>query len=118
MTRPLASPTPKPGDLAAQATAEVDPCLIHALPGRRRPELQRVAMTPATMATVATARHVHRETATTAAGPAILQWTASVPLRSPPTPRLESQQVQHLLHRHDRANPLQIHSGHESSSLS
>src|SRR5262249_38444059 len=114
----MPSPTPYPGDLAAQATAKIDRRWIHALPGGGCPELQGVAMTAAPMATVATARHVHRASAATSAAPASRQGTASRPLRPRPARRLEPQQVQHRLHRHYRTNPLEVHPGHEASSLS
>src|SRR6516165_2899203 len=112
----MPSPTPKPGDLAAQATAEVDRRSIDALLGRRRPELQRVAMTAATMAMVAIARHVHRETAATTVTLASRQGTAPVPLGTRSTHGLEPQQVQHRLHRHRRANPLEVNAGCEPTA--
>src|SRR5262245_27180860 len=108
------SPAPNPGNLAAQATAEVDRRLIHALLGGGRPELERVAMTLAPMTRVATTRHVPRETATTTAGTTVMQGTASIPLGPRPTRRLEPQPVQDLLHRHDRANALEVNARHGS----
>jgi hypothetical protein len=59
------SPAPNPRNIAAQATAQINRGLVQRqLPGSR-PKLNRVTMTVAAMATVATDGHVHRETART-----------------------------------------------------
>src|SRR5947207_1737688 len=100
----MPSPAPNPGNIAAKAMAKIDRRLMQRQLRGSRPELKLVTMTVAPMATVATDRHVHREPATTTAGPGIMQGTASVPLHPRPIRGLEPKQVQDLLHRDLSAN--------------
>ena len=97
--------------------AQIDCGSMQGLLRGGRPELKRVPMTAAAMAIVPTAGHVHRESATTTAGPAIIQRTASVPLRPRPARGLEPQQVQHLFHRHPSADSPEVNPWHGSASF-
>src|SRR5271165_7301070 len=81
-----------------------------------RPELKLVTVTLAAMATVASDRHVHRERAVTP-GRGVMQRTTSAPLHSRSCRGLEPEQVQDLLHRDLRANPVEVDAGHGCSSL-
>src|SRR5271163_3934104 len=78
------------------------------------PKVKMVAVAAATMAKIATERHVYRERAiaTTAPRPGLVQWTTSVPLRPGSTRRLEPKQAQDLLHRDLCANSVEVHARH------
>ena len=67
---------PNPRYVTAQPTAEVDRGLMQRQFRSSRPQLKLIAATPATMATVASHCHVHRERAVTTAGVGVVQRTA------------------------------------------
>jgi hypothetical protein len=53
-----------------------------------------------------------------AAGPGTMQGTASVPLHPRPSRGLEPKQAQDLHHRDERADPVEVNTWHNTSSLS
>ena len=59
----MPSPTPDPGNVAAEPTTKIDGCLEQRQLRGSRPELKLVAVTAAPMAIGAAQRHVHRERA-------------------------------------------------------
>jgi hypothetical protein len=110
------SPTPNPGDVAAQPMTQLDRGLVQRPLRGRRPELKLVTPTAAPMAIVPAQRHVHRETAAMLR-PGLMQRTAPVPLHTRSARGREAEQAQHLLHRDLTADSAEVDTGHGDSSL-
>src|SRR5258707_15209859 len=112
---PGSSAAPGPGNLAAKAIAKIDRGLMQRQPRGGSPKLELVSVAMATMAEVATDRHVHRERATTTPRRRLMQRTPSVPLHPRSIRGLERKQVQNLLHRDLRANSVEVNARHGCS---
>src|SRR5271166_1412606 len=112
----MRSPTPDPGNVAAEPTTKIVGCLEQQQLCGSRPGLKLVAVTAAPMAIVAAQRHVHRERAAMAR-PGRVQRTASLPLHPRSFRGLEAEPVQRLLDRDLPANCLEVDTGHGCSSL-
>ncbi len=78
--------------------AKIDRGLMQRQLGYRCPQFELVAFAMTPVAVVAIGRHVDRE-GPIVAGRGSMQGTASVPLLTPTTCRLEGEQVEDLLHR-------------------
>src|SRR5438128_1894664 len=112
----MPSPTPDPGDVAPKPMAQIERGSVQRQLRGGCPELKLVAVTVAAMAKVTADRHVHRETAAIHR-PGLMQRTTSVPLHAGSLHRLESQQVEHLLHRDLRTDAVEVDTWHRGSSL-
>ena len=114
-----ASPTPNPGNVAAKATAKIHRGSMQGLLRGSGPKLERVSVAAAAMAVVAAHRHVYRERAAMPGlGHGLVQGTNSVPLSPRSSRRMESKQVQDLLHRDLGTDSVEVDARHGCSSLS
>jgi hypothetical protein len=112
----MPSPTPDPGNVAAEPTTKIDGCLEQRQLCGSRPGLRLVAVTAAPMAIVAAQRHVHREPAAMVRRGGV-QRTASLPLHPRALRGLEAEQDLHLLPRDLPTNCLEADTRHVCSAL-